>query len=92
MSVDIDKIKRKLLIKYPTFGIIIANVNFQQDFNLKTAATNGKDIFYNPEFVEKLTDNEKLFYLHMKFATQHLNICIEKKIRIIIHGIMQQMQ
>ena len=77
MSVDIDKIKRKLLIKYPTFGIIIANVNFQEDFNLKTAATNGKDIFYNPEFVEKLTDNEKTFL----FAHEVCHIAFEHMYR-----------
>ena len=77
MSVDIDKIKRKLLIKYPTFGIIIANVNFQEDLNLKTAATNGKDIFYNPEFVEKLTDNEKTFL----FAHEVCHIAFEHMYR-----------
>lgn len=63
MNVDIDSIKRKLLIKYPTFGSIIANLEFQaiEDEDIETAETNGKILFYNPRFVNGLSDKEKIF-------------------------------
>ena len=61
MSVDIDSIKRKLLIKYPTFGSTIANLEFQEMEEVGTAATDGKSILYNPKFVNKLSDKEKVF-------------------------------
>ena len=42
MSVDIDAIKRKLLIKYPTLGSVIANLEFQANKDITTAGTEGK--------------------------------------------------
>ena len=42
MSTDIDSIKRKLLIKYPTFGSVIANLEFQKSIDIATAGTDGK--------------------------------------------------
>ena len=42
MSTDIDSIKRKLLIKYPTFGSVIANLEFKASKDIATAGTNGK--------------------------------------------------
>ena len=61
MSVDIDAIKRKLLIKYPTFGSVIANLEFQASKDIATAGTNGKVLLYNPEFVSGLSDKERTF-------------------------------
>lgn len=58
---DIESIKRKLLIKYPLFGSIMANAKFISDTTEKTAATDGKDIFYNPSFIEPLTSDEQVF-------------------------------
>lgn len=72
MSTDIDSIKRKLLIKYPSFGSTIANLKFQEDSREKTAATDGKVIYYNPKFLEGLSDRQKVFLFaheicHVKF-------------------------
>lgn len=61
MSVDIDAIKRKLLIKYPTFGSVIANLEFQANKDIVTAGTNGKVLLYNPKFVSGLSDKERTF-------------------------------
>lgn len=61
MSVDIDTIKRKLLIKYPTFGSVIANLEFQASKDIATAGTDGKVLLYNPEFVSGLSDKERTF-------------------------------
>ena len=61
MSVDIDSIKRKLLIKYPTFGSVIANLEFQASKDIATVGTDGKVLLYNPEFVSGLSDKERTF-------------------------------
>lgn len=61
MSVDIDAIKRKLLIKYPTFGSVIANLEFQANKDIATAGTDGKVLLYNPKFVNGLSDKERTF-------------------------------
>lgn len=58
---NIDLIKRKLLVKYPSFGTIIANTSINENNNIDTAATNGKEIIYNTSFVNKLSDDEKVF-------------------------------
>jgi predicted metal-dependent peptidase len=61
MSVNINSIKRKTLIRFPTFGSIIANTEFKACKEIKTAETDGKVVFYNPEFVEKLSEMEQVF-------------------------------
>ena len=55
MSTDIESIKRKLLIKYPTFGSVIANLEFKASKDLATAGTNGKVLLYNPKFIDSLS-------------------------------------
>lgn len=61
MGMDIEDIKRMLLIRFPPFGSIIANLKFREDSDIETAETNGIQILYNPEFVNNLSDKEKVF-------------------------------
>ena len=61
MSTETDKIKRKLLVKYPTFGSIIANLDFQPSNSIDTAGTDGKVLLYNPDFLNNLNENQQLF-------------------------------
>ena len=61
MSTDIDSIKRKLLIKYPTFGSVIANLEFKASKDIATAGTNGKVLLYNPEFIDSLSEKQQIF-------------------------------
>lgn len=61
MSINIDSIKRKLLIKYPTFGSVIAKLDFRPDYSIDTAGTDGKKVLYNPKFVESLSSDEQIF-------------------------------
>ena len=56
-----ESIKRRLLIKYPFFGSIIAYSNFIAESAVKTVGTDGKNIYYNPNFIESITDEEQLF-------------------------------
>ena len=58
---DFDKIKRKLLVKYPLFGSIIAKTKFIMDSNVPIAATDGRDIFYNLNKVSKYSLDEQVF-------------------------------
>ena len=61
MSTDIESIKRKLLIKYPTFGSIIANLEFQASKDIATAGTDGKVLLYNPKFLGGLSEKQQIF-------------------------------
>lgn len=61
MSFDIESIKRKMLVKYPFFGSVVANVDYRANTNVRTAGTDGKVIIYNPKFLEKLSIEEQTF-------------------------------
>lgn len=61
MSFDIESIKRKMLVKYPFFGSVVANVDYRANTNIPTAGTDGKVVHYNPEFLEKLSIDEQIF-------------------------------
>ena len=61
MSTDIDSIKRKLRIKYPTFRSVIANLKFQASKDIETAGTDGKVLLYNPKFLGGLSEEQQIF-------------------------------
>ena len=68
------RIQKILSIRYPRFATQIANVNFayKSDLSFHTAGTDGKTIFFDPNYLESLTDDEKLFVvaheiMHIKF-------------------------
>lgn len=61
MELNINSIKRKLLIKYGFFGNILANTTFEETKTVDTAATDGKNIYYNSEFTNSLTEKEQIF-------------------------------
>ena len=58
---DINTIKRKMLIKYPFFGSIVANVNYKENEDLDIAATDGETVFYNKANLEELPINQQVF-------------------------------
>lgn len=61
-KVDIEKIKNRLLVKYPAFASAIVNARYQEA-SVETLCTDGKDIYYNPEFLSNQTFDEQLFSL-----------------------------
>ena len=66
MSINIDSIKRRLLVKYPMFGGVIANLNYVEwdgcySNGLPTAATDGKNIYYHPDILNNLSFDELVF-------------------------------
>ena len=61
MKYDINTLKRKMLVKYPFFGSVVSDVDYKEDKNISAAATDGKTIYYNPEFLEDLSVSEQTF-------------------------------
>ena len=61
MNFDIQKIKRKMLVKYPFFGSVVANVNYKENNNISIAGTDGKTIYYNQEYLDGLSIPEQTF-------------------------------
>ena len=49
------KAKVKMMLSAPFHGSIVSQTEFKERNDLPTAATNGKDIFYNEQFVRNLT-------------------------------------
>ncbi len=67
-------VKRKMLAKYPRFGseIAVANIEFKGNLKYHTAATDGKNIYVDPNYFETLSENDRLFtiaheIMHIKF-------------------------
>ena len=63
MKFNLEQIKRKMLVKYPFFGGVIANIKYIETDSVKTAATDGINVYYNPFFFEKINKEEQTFIL-----------------------------
>ena len=63
MEFNINKIKTKVLIKYPYFGIITNNINYFFDDIVDTACTDGENIYFNKQFMDSLTIDEQVFIM-----------------------------
>lgn len=61
MKYDIEALKRKMLVKYPFFGSVVASVGYKENKDISTAGTDGETIYYNPEYLEKLSVEEQTF-------------------------------
>lgn len=61
MNYDIAALKRKMLVKYPFFGSVVANVGYKENKDIPTAGTDGETIYYNPEYLENLSVEEQTF-------------------------------
>lgn len=59
------KAKIALVLEHPFVGNVALNLPFLLDEGIPTAATDGKEIRFNPAFVESLTDEE------LKFLVAH---------------------
>ena len=63
MENNIAALKRKMLVKYPFFGSIVANVGYKESNDIPTAATDGEIIYYNPEYLKGLGVEEQTFIM-----------------------------
>lgn len=67
-------IKRKMLVKYPRFGseIAVANIEYRDNLKYHTAATDGKNVYVDPNYFANLSESDRLFtiaheIMHIKF-------------------------
>ena len=44
MKYDIEALKRKMLVKYPFFGSVVASIDYKENMGIPTAGTDGKTI------------------------------------------------
>lgn len=51
----------QLLVKQPFFGSMATRLSLVRDDSISTAATDGRNFFYNLEFISKLTTKETVF-------------------------------
>ena len=58
---NIDSIKQELLAKLPFYANIVNNTNFIENNSIPTVATNGKDIFYNSDFIQNINEEQRIF-------------------------------
>jgi predicted metal-dependent peptidase len=59
----LEKARLQIFIQHPFLGFALQHFEVHLRDNLKTAATNGKEIFFDPLFLEKLTMKETIFIL-----------------------------
>lgn len=63
MAYDIEALKRLVLAKYPYFGSVLANVALEESQAVRTTASDGRTIYFNPEYMASLTAEEQAFAL-----------------------------
>lgn len=59
--VDLKSIIRLVLFRYPEYGTVAANLIFQATTNVERAATDGKVVYYNEDFISKLPYGQQVF-------------------------------
>ncbi len=81
----IDTIKTQLLIKYPVFANVIVNADYKESYEVNSAATDGKTIYYNPLYLETISSSQQLFLLAHEvchIAFRHITRQSNKNIKV----------
>ena len=73
MGFDIKKIKVKFMIKYPDFSHILERLEIVIDPKESTAATDGEKLYFSPEYMSQLTEEQQLFV----FAHEVLHVAFD---------------
>jgi predicted metal-dependent peptidase len=53
----------KLLLSQPFFGNIVSRLELVETRQFPTGATDGYKLYFNPDFIDKLTSAEVLFFV-----------------------------
>ena len=72
---EIQVVKQRVLARFPLLGVTMMDLPIIANHRAKTACTNGKRVYYNPKYFEKLSDNQKEFLLAhevMHIAFNHI--------------------
>lgn len=71
---ELDYLRNLVLTRYPRFATQLAKVGlvFSKNLEFHTVATDGENIYFDPEFFKSLTEKEKIFVvahelLHIKY-------------------------
>ena len=77
----LQDVKRIMLVRFPRFGAQIAATNLEFSTDFHTAATDGKNVYFNPNYFASLSDDDKLFlvaheFMHLKF--EHMYRIMDK--------------
>lgn len=78
---QIKTLKSGVLSRFPLLGTTMSGVEFEEDYSIKTACTDGSKVMYNPNFLDTLTYEQKLFTLAheiMHIAFEHIPRCVDK--------------
>ena len=73
---NINPTINRTLIYFPIFKILINNIHFAENNNIKTACTNGDTIYYNSSFFQTLSKDEQVFIIAhelMHITLKHLS-------------------
>lgn len=70
---DLEDIKKAVVRKFPLISDAFSTVQFHENRGVKTASTDGKNIFYNQEFMDSLTYDQQIFTI----AHEGLHIAFE---------------
>ena len=79
---DILEVRKYLMIRFPFFYSVVANVPIYLSRRVPTAATNGKRILVNPDYWKRLDKREKpslLLHEILHVALRHIDKTREKK-------------
>lgn len=60
---EILKVKKAVLRRFPVLGPVMSTLKFKSTKKITTAATDGKYIYYNPDFIGTLKFDEKVFIM-----------------------------
>lgn len=77
----IEEVKNGILSKFPLLGSVMVNLQFVVNTQIDTAATNGHEVMYSPDFVKSLSHEERIFlFAHevMHVAFDHLQRSVNK--------------
>jgi len=57
--------RKKLVLDYPFFGTLALSMEIKETYSIPTLSTNGKDLRFNPDFTNSLSQKERIFcFLH----------------------------
>lgn len=99
MSETFTKARTKLILKHPFFGTLCMKLLPVQKQDMPTGATDGKHLFYNPEWFDSLKPDERVGFLahevmHIVFmhmtrrgqrTAERWNIAADHVINILLH-------
>ena len=69
------KARTALILDHPFFGVLSLKLELIETHEVKTAATDGKRLIYNPDYIAKLSDKQRqglVAHEVMHCALQHM--------------------